>query len=940
MVRSVTDVKKRNVKNPLMKRIPRELFGDWRKYLVVSLFLILTIGFVSGMYVANDSMMQAAEEGVSKYKLEDGHFELNEPADEAMMAAIQSGEKANVKQYYLDKAKEELDEKFESEFESEFTGEFNTQFKKKFTKKFDSEFTIKFDEMFQMQVMQAMMAQGMDEETAKSMLPAAVAQKKQDGSYQSAYDNAYDEAYQKAYDDAYDDAYQEAYDEAYQKAYDKAWEEIRDEIEEEYEEAEEKYELNDPDFKAVPVRVYENFYKNEEEDNNNDGISDGTIRVYAKTDEVNLACLMKGRFPETADEIAIDRMHADNVGIEVGDTVTAGGQKFQVVGLIAYVNYATLHEKSTDLMFDALKFDVAMVTKSGFARLNKTIHYAYAWHYAETPEDEKEEKHASDDFMKALLTQTVVNENELEDYVPRYANPAINFATEDMGSDEAMGGVLLDILIVIIAFIFAVTISNTIAKEASAIGTLRASGYTKGELVRHYLSMPVIVTLVAAGIGNLLGYTVLKKVVVSMYYNSYSLPTYQTIWNPNAFLKTTLIPVVLMFVVNLVVIIRMMQHTPLQFLRHDLKKTKRKKAMRLPRWSFLSRFRLRIIFQNIPNYIILFAGIFFIMVMLAMAIGMPSTLQFYKENATNMMFAKYQYVLKSCEDEDGNLIETANGNAEAFGMYSLQKKGVEITEEVSVYGISDDSYYVEIDELASLKEDEVYISKPFCDKYGLKVGDSVSLDEKYENEQYQFIVAGIYDKCQSIAVFMSIENYRSVFGLDDGEFTGYLSDTEITDIDEKNIAMVITERDITKMCDQLEHSMGSYMTYFQFLCILLSAVLIYLLTKIIIEKNENAISMTKILGYENREIASLYLLSTTMVVIASDAVSVILGTQVMKQAWKAIMFGYSGWYAFSMEPAGYVKMFAFVLIGYLIVMFFDFKRIKKIPLDEALKNVE
>ena len=41
--------KKRN-KNPLIKRILRELSGDWKKYLVVALFLILTIGFVSGMY--------------------------------------------------------------------------------------------------------------------------------------------------------------------------------------------------------------------------------------------------------------------------------------------------------------------------------------------------------------------------------------------------------------------------------------------------------------------------------------------------------------------------------------------------------------------------------------------------------------------------------------------------------------------------------------------------------------------------------------------------------------------------------------------------------------------------------------------------------------------------------------------------------------------------
>lgn len=62
-------------------------------------------------------------------------------------------------------------------------------------------------------------------------------------------------------------------------------------------------------------------------------------------------------------------MHADNVGIKVGDTISTGGEKYEVSGLIAYVNYATLHEKSTDLMFDAITFDVAMVTKEGWERL-------------------------------------------------------------------------------------------------------------------------------------------------------------------------------------------------------------------------------------------------------------------------------------------------------------------------------------------------------------------------------------------------------------------------------------------------------------------------------------------------------------------------------------------------------------------------------------------
>lgn len=784
MVRGVADMKKQKTRNPLLKRIPRELLGDWRKYLVVSLFLILTIGFVSGMYVANESMLTAADNGVGKYKLEDGHFELTDKADDTLISAIASEEK------------------------------------------------------------------------------------------------------------------------------------------------------------EIPVDIYENFYRNENEDNNNDGVIDGTVRVYAKTEEVNLACLLDGRFPEGTDEIVIDRMHADNVGVKVGDTITIGKKTWNVVGLIAYVNYSTLHEKNTDMMFDALKFNVAMVTQEGFESLEKPVHFAYAWQYENTPADEKEEKKYADDFLKALLPQTVVGGNELVDYLPGYANQAIHFATEDMGSDEAMGGVLLDILIVIIAFIFAVTISNTITKESKTIGTLCASGYTRGELVRHYLAMPVIVTVISAAVGNLLGYTVFKNVVVSMYYNSYSLPAYETIWNPTAFFKTTVIPLALMFIVNLVVIVRKMRHTPLEFLRQDLKKGGRKKAIRLPKWKFFSRFRIRIIFQNVPNYLILFWGICFVMVMLAMAVGMPNTLDYYKENAGSMMFANYQYVLKSSVNENGEPIVTTNDNAEQFGMESLQRKSDEIDEEISVYGIACDSKYAAIDGLKDLKEKEVYISDSFREKYGVSLGDAITLDEKYEDKQYKFQVAGFYDKSLSISVFMSMGQFRTVFELEEGEFTGYLSDTEITDIEEDNIATVITERDITKMCDQLDHSMGSYMEYFQVLCILLSAVMIYLLTKIIIEKNENAISMTKILGYENHEIARLYLLSTTIVLIVADAISVFLGTIVMDAAWKMIMFSYSGWYTFKVDPAGYLKMFLFVLIGYLIVLGFDFKRIKKIPLDKALKNVE
>ena len=492
----------------------------------------------------------------------------------------------------------------------------------------------------------------------------------------------------------------------------------------------------------------------------------------------------------------------------------------------------------------------------------------------------------------------------------------------------------------IIAFIFAVTISNTIKKESMTVGTLRASGYTKGELVRHYLAAPIIVTFVSAIIGNILGYTVFKELVVNMYYSNYSLPTYVTLWNPDAFIKTTIIPVVLMFVINLLILMRMLRHTPLQFLRCDLKKNKRKKAMRLPKWNFLSRFRLRIIFQNIPNYLILFVGIAFISIMLAMAIGMPSTLQYYKDNTKDMMIADYQYVLKSYKDETGKEITTKNSDAEKFSMDSLLYKTDAMDEEVSVYGVEDTSKYISLPDAKNLKEKEVYISKPFRDKYDVAVGDTVTLNAKYEKKKYSFKVKGFFEHSQSIAVFMPIEQYRTAFDKDDDAFDGFFTNTKIKDVKKDYIATVITEREITKMSNQLDHTMGSYMLYFQFLCVVLSAVLIYLLTKIIIEKNEVAISMTKILGYTDGEIAKLYLLATTIVVIICAALSVLVGTLVMRSVWTVMLQSMSGWFTFIMGPLDYFKMFAFIFVGYLVVMLFDFRRIRKIPLDEALKRVE
>lgn len=902
-------------KNPLRKRVWRDLLRDWRRNLMIFLMLVVTIGFVSGMYVANHSMMTALDENASKFSREDGHFELSAQADDDLLAAIASGEKADMPAVFRARAYEEAEPEVEKAVREAAEEQVREQVRAAITEQ---------------------VAQAVDAQLAKAgkALPAEQRQAMLDEALSAAMKENYDKAVQDALRETWkSDAYKDALAEAMQKAKD----EIDDKINSEYDELAERYEL-DETFDAVPVDLYALFYKNAEERLPADSDYQGKIRIYGPRTAVDLYDILSGRAPENDREILIDRMHADNAGIQIGDRLMASGTEFEVVGLVSFTDYITLYESNTDTMFDALTFNVGMVTEEGFARLNRALHYNYAFRYQDPPTDLYEEKTYSDHFLKALITQAAVaeKETEIKDYVPAYANHAITFAADDLGSDMAMGGVLLYILTAVLAFISAVTISSSLEKESSVIGTLRASGYTKGELVRYYMSMPLLTVLLAAIVGNVLGYTVFKEVVVGMYYNSYSLPTYTTLWTPEAFIRTTVIPLVLMLIINLVVILRTLRLSPLRFLRHDLKRTRRAKAVRLPRWRFFRRFRLRVFLQNLPNYLMLFVGISFVMLMLSMMVGMPSTLSYYQERMPDMMFAKEQVILSDYRDADGEIIRTGTADAEPFSIYSLEYETAQMQEDITVYGLQPESRYIDI----GSDPDAIWISQAFADKYHLHEGDSVKLSEKYENTDYTWEISGIYPYDASLAVFMQNDRLNTLFQRKDGAFSGYLTDTGITDIDETDIVSRITSDDMVKVAKQLDHSLGSYMEYFQYVCVIIAAIILYLLTKIIIEKNELPIAMAKILGYEDGEIARLYLIPTGIVVVLTSLISMFIGFEAMKVFWSVMLMRLGGYFAFIVKPEDFVKEFVLVLSAYLLITVFDWFRIKRIPKVLALKNAE
>ena len=98
-----------------------------------------------------------------------------------------------------------------------------------------------------------------------------------------------------------------------------------------------------------------------------------------------------------------------------------------------------------------------------------------------------------------------------------------------------------------------------------------------------------------------------------------------------------------------------------------------------------------------------------------------------------------------------------------------------------------DSQYIHGD----FQKGTVLISSAYKEKFGIQVGDTVTLKEEYEDTTYSFTVTGEYDYMGALALFLPRQELNETFDLGKSYFCGYFSDAPIQDIDEKYIGTVL-----------------------------------------------------------------------------------------------------------------------------------------------------
>ena len=408
------------------------------------------------------------------------------------------------------------------------------------------------------------------------------------------------------------------------------------------------------------------------------------------------------------------------------------------------------------------------------------------------------------------------------------------------------------------------------------------------------------------------------------------MPPLQLKFIPSVFVNTTVIPFLVILIVNYLMLWHKLNISPLKFLRQDLHENKKSHYIHLKQTSFIKRYRQRVILQNKGSYLVLMIGIIFASFLLTFGFCITPSIERYLENMENSIKTNYQYLLKVPVEAAGEKI--------TYTLLQTYFAAGEIDLDVSFYGLDDNSiYYADID--LPKEKDQIIISYDFAKKVGLEKGDKVTFTNQYTEQEYQLKVFDIYNSRTNISVYMSRESLNNLLEEDLNYYNSYLSDQKLN-IDKKYLSTMITKTDMLKIGDQMTETFSQMIPIMSGIAIVIYLVVMYILTKLVLDRNTNYMSFLKVIGYNSQEIAKIYLKATALVVVFSLLISLPICKYGLEILFIQAMMRFAGYIEIYIPTYLYVMIFTVGLITYFVVNWLLNKQIQRIDLGKSLKETE
>ena len=694
-----------------------------------------------------------------------------------------------------------------------------------------------------------------------------------------------------------------------------------------------------------------------------------TARLHLPRQDLNLAALHAGRMPTGQQEVALDATFCHRRGLELSDQVELAGVSYTLVGIITLPDYTALFKTNQDPTVNALTFTVGVLSPPGWDRLTGVAGVENTNTYSLrlgadlagdsapgtgldgaglTNGDGVLTRAEREAVEKETALRLITSGATVTSLIDAEENQGITYATDDFKHDSVFVETLMVVIIVIMSFVFVVITSATIEAESAVIGTLLASGWRRSELLRHYLTLPTVVGVLSAAAGNALGYTLLSAPMRNLYYNTYSLPPFESHFSLRAFLLTTLLPLGLLEGLTLIGLAWAMRRTPLEFLRHEKPQAgilarlrhRTDHGSRLPAGlPFTTRFRLRLLLRGLPSFITLFLGITLSSFLLLAGLALLPVVENFSASLGRALPAEHVYVLSTpvvLADTDTAPAVAEQAEPIATTFLQTERKWEFGPMDVQVLGVDPAGRYLpDLD----VPQDQVVLGAGLAAKTGISPGETIVFTDPYSSESYSLTVAGVRGEDTDTRAYMSRSGLNALLERDPQNFNGYFSPAPLS-LPEGSVIRAISRSDMDSVAAQAAASFAPVARSLAAVSILVFFIMIYLLTKTTIERGARTISQLKILGYRDREINALYLRTITLTVVASLLASQALIIHTLRWVLEWAFMHYEVNFVLEVPARMLVEEVAIALGVYLLVAALHVLHIRRVPLVTALRVQE
>lgn len=576
--------------------------------------------------------------------------------------------------------------------------------------------------------------------------------------------------------------------------------------------------------------------------------SNSTLRIIKEPEKVNKYSIVDGKPLNGENDILIEKKFASAHKLSIGNSIRILDKKYKIVGISVLPDYLYPLRTDTDMVANFDVFGTAIVAAENFANIKESFTY-YSVKFS---------KSNVKDFKEELSKDNVILK-----WIDRSENTKINTIDGDIDSFVIIGNIVPICIIVLTCLLVAFFFWRQLKSEYVYIGTIYALGYRKNEVLKHYLSYPMLLSLIGGAFGTLLGLA-FSKILFNVFEVKYSLPEIVVGSNYNSLLISFIIPFVFLVPSSFFVIMNVLKISPLNLIKGGTGKTKVgfiERKLKLNRFKFDTKFKIREMVRSIPRAVIVIAGVNFATLLLLFGFGTNDSIGYlYKVISSNL---KQQYFYRFT---DFQFDKPKNGEALSYSLFEVSDKN---NKKISfnIYGISENSKYTNLKDVNGrlLEVDKNIISLSLAKKLNLVEGDHIKLVNKYNSKEYDLTVEEI-SKDYLYQAFIPLERFNSLLGYPAGSYLGIFSMDKLDFDSTKPVDAIITseQNEGYKSLTQVIKVVLGFITVISFL---IALCVIYIVTVMIIDENETGISLLKILGYSKRKVFSLILNSNTILVL-------------------------------------------------------------------------